>query len=50
MTPKRRPEWKVTIYGNRLERLDVDLVAQLVIMLGRELQDAANDDNQTEEL
>jgi hypothetical protein len=38
----RRPEWEVRTYGDQLDDIDIDLMAQIVIMLGRELiQEAA---------
>lgn len=36
MQPKR-PEWEVRAYGKPLDDIDVDLMAQIVVILGREL-------------
>lgn len=33
----KRPEWEVHTYGNPLDDIDADLMAQIVIILGREL-------------
>ncbi|PWW53680.1 hypothetical protein DFQ13_11563 [Actinokineospora spheciospongiae] len=37
MSPARRPEWEVRAYGSQLSEIDTDLMAQIVVMLGREL-------------
>ncbi len=38
----KRPEWEVRIYGGQLDDIDTDLIAQIVVMLGREfMTDAA---------
>lgn len=41
--PSQRPEWEVRTYGNQLDDIDVDLMAQIVIMLGRELTQEASE-------
>lgn len=35
--PPQRPEWEVRVHGSQLDEIDADLMAQIVIMLGREL-------------
>jgi hypothetical protein len=37
MPSKKKPEWEVRTYGAQLDDIDVDLMAQIVIMLGREM-------------
>lgn len=37
--PKRnRNDWLVRVYDNQREEVELDLLAQIVIMLGRQLQ------------
>ena len=33
----KRPEWEVRTYGDQLDDINADLMAQIVVMLGREL-------------
>ena len=40
----KQPEWEVRAYGDPLDELDADLMAQIVIMLGRELMQEADQD------
>jgi hypothetical protein len=47
MTSKKRPEWKVKVYGRQVEQIDTDLMVQLVIMLGRQLAEETEEQNQT---
>lgn len=39
----KRPEWEVRTYGDQLDDIDADLMAQIVILLGRELMDKTAD-------
>lgn len=41
MPSKKKPDWEVKPYGKQLEELDVDLMVQLVIMLGYQLAEEA---------
>ena len=45
MSPKGRPEWEVQVYGKQLDAIDVDLVAQIVLMLGREMSEEVSEKN-----
>ena len=53
MTKKRRkPGWELFVHGNQREPLEADLLAQIVVMLGRQLSqetmaDEAADDGST---
>ncbi|MGH8542073.1 MAG: hypothetical protein ACREX3_00150 [Gammaproteobacteria bacterium] len=47
MASKQKREWEVRVRGQQLEEPDIDLLAQIVIMLGRQLaEEAVNDDNE----
>jgi hypothetical protein len=48
MPAKKRPDWQVRIYGEQLKEIDLDLMAHIVIMLGRELMAAASDPDELE--
>ena len=37
MPKGNRREWRVEVHGEQREEIDVDLLAQLVVMLGRQL-------------
>jgi hypothetical protein len=37
MAKKKRSEWEVRTYGEQRSELDVDLMTQIVMMLGRQL-------------
>ena len=41
MPSKKKPNWEVKAYGEQLEEIDVDLMVQLVIMLGQQLAEEA---------
>lgn len=41
MTSKKRPEWEVRVYGRQANPIDVDLITQIVIMLGSQLAEEA---------
>ena len=43
MTRARKPDWQVIAHGTPLDPIDDDLMAQIVIMLGRELAQQAED-------
>ncbi len=38
----KRPEWEVHAYGDPLGDIDSDLMAQIVIILGREMMNEAD--------
>jgi hypothetical protein len=44
MTPRKPPEWEVRVYGPQRAELDVDLIAHIVVLLGRQLEREANGD------
>ncbi len=47
MPSKKKPDWEVKAYGNQLDEIDLDLIVQVVIMLGRQLaQEAQANDTQ----
>ncbi|MCA1603824.1 MAG: hypothetical protein LC776_20015 [Acidobacteria bacterium] len=35
MPSGKKPQWEVRTYGTQRDEIDIDLVAQLVMMLGR---------------
>ena len=37
MGKRSRPAWQVRVYGEQRKEIEVDLLAQIVIMLGRQL-------------
>ena len=37
MVKKTRAQWQVRVHGEQRKEIEVDLLAQIVIMLGREL-------------
>lgn len=37
MRSRKKLEWEVSIHGGQRDNLEADLIAQVVIMLGREL-------------
>ena len=37
----KQPEWEVRAHGDPLNDIDLDLITQIVIMLGRELMNEA---------
>jgi hypothetical protein len=39
----KRPKWEVRIYGGQLDDIDTDLIAHIVVMLGRELMKEATE-------
>lgn len=40
--PSSKPEWEVRVHGQQLANVDVDLMAQIVVILGREMMTNAN--------
>ena len=46
MPSRNQPEWEVRVYGKQLDAIDIDLVAQIVLMLGREMSEEANEKNE----
>lgn len=40
----KRPEWEVHVYGEPLNEIDVDLMAQIVVILARELMNEPDPD------
>ncbi|WP_414940161.1 hypothetical protein [Amycolatopsis sp. cmx-11-51] len=41
MTSKKKPNWEVKAYGRQFDEIDVDLLVQVVIMLGQQLAEEA---------
>jgi hypothetical protein len=50
MPSKKKPDWEVKAHGDQLDEIDVDLIIQVVIMLGRQLAEEALTDSSTEPL
>ena len=46
MPSSKRPEWEVRIHAKQFEVIDVDLMAQIVLMLGREMIEDGNEANE----
>jgi hypothetical protein len=44
MASKRQLDWEVRAYGKQLDEIDIDLLTQVVIMLGRQLAEEAEGD------
>lgn len=44
MPTKKRSGWGVKVYANQLDEIDADLMTQLVVMLGRQLAEEAEND------
>jgi hypothetical protein len=40
MPPRKKPEWEVQAHGRQLDNIDGDLMAQIVVLLGREIEEA----------
>jgi hypothetical protein len=47
MPSNKKPDWEVKAYGEQHDQIDADLMVQLVIMLGHQLAEEA-DNNENE--
>ena len=48
MHPRKKDNWEVRVHGQQLNEIDVDLFAQIVVMLGRQMSlEASSDEDET---
>jgi hypothetical protein len=45
MPSGKNPQWEVRVYGTQRGEIDLDLVAHIVVMLGRQLSEETSTEN-----
>lgn len=48
MISRKKPEWEVRAYGRQLDEIDTDLLAQVVILLGKQFANEATEEGDEE--